>query len=308
MFSGIDLARYLRRFLAIAFGSLLLVALFNLVVDPFDRFGLNRLGVYISASREFKLRQAGRLPHDGLLVGNSRIAQIPASELRGRRFFNGGVEGASLSEVQIFLERHLQTNELVVLNLDHHILGFESDVEPSPAYAPLDLNTIGRYLLNLKTIEYSVRTIARHLAGAQPVIGSDGTIEPTHWRMARDVDDPGWLRRQIAAESNRIQEFDFRPQRLEELRRIQRLVQDRKGRLVVFFSPVHEDLLPALETGPAGKKWQGAVDEIGAMFPGVVNLTRSDFSSRTNFFRTDPVHFLPEVGKRILNEYVLPRD
>ena len=161
-----ELTRYLRNFLAVSLGGVLLVGLFNLAVDPYDRFGLNHLGVFVSASREYKLRQAGRQPHDALLVGNSRIAQIPAAELRGGRFFNAGMDGASLREVELFLERDLRPRELVVLNLDHYVLGFESDLEPAIAFAPLTPHTLGNYLLNLKTIEYSVRTISKHLSRA----------------------------------------------------------------------------------------------------------------------------------------------
>ncbi|HAB15908.1 MAG TPA: hypothetical protein DCE44_05605, partial [Verrucomicrobiales bacterium] len=204
MFPAADMARYLRRFLAVSVGGLFIVGLFNLIVDPYCRFGLNRLGVYTSASREFKLRQAGRVPHDALLMGNSRIAQVAVGQLRGRTFFNGGVEGASLREVQLFLERNLRPHELVVLNLDHYILGFESDVEPASAFSPLSPQLFGKYLLSLKTIEYSFRTIAKHLAGKPPIIDSHGTSESAQWRIDRDIDNPGWLRGEIATQSEHI--------------------------------------------------------------------------------------------------------
>jgi hypothetical protein len=300
-------ARFLRWFLTISVGGLLLVGLFNLLVDPYDRFGLNRLGVYVSASREYKLRQAGRQPHDALLVGNSRIAQIPAAELRGRRFFNAGMDGASLREVELFLERNLRPHELVVLNLDHYALGFESDLEPAIAFAPLTPHTLGNYLLNPKTIEYSVRTISKHLAGKPPIYGPDGTTGSAQWRLDRDRDDPAWTRAEIATQSGHAAGFRLDAQRLVELRRLQQLVQERQGQLIVFFSPVHEDVLPALESGTAAVEWKRAVREVTALFPGAVDLTHSSFSNRTNYARTDPVHYFPEVGLRILNELVLPR-
>ena len=75
----------------------------------------------------------------------------------------------------------------------------------------------------------------------------------------------------------------------------------------MFFSPVHEDVLPALESDPAAAEWNRAVREVTALFPGAVDLTHSAFSNRTNFARTDPVHYFPEVGVRILNGHVLPR-
>ena len=297
---------FLRRFLTTAMGGLLIIATFNLVVDPNCRFGLNRLGVYTSATREYKLRQAGRVPHNALLVGNSRIAQIPSASLPGWQFFNGGMEGASLEEVRLFLERNLRTNELVVLNLDHYILGFESDLEPAAAFVPLNVQLVGKYLLSLKSIEYSFRTLAKSLAKKPPVIAPDGTNESVDWIRERDLDDPAWFQREVATQSRHVREFEFKPKRLSELQAIKDLVQKRQGRLVVFFSPVHEDLLPFLESEPAATQWKNAVRAVQSMFPGTVDLTRSTYSSRSNFYRTDPVHFLPRAGTDLLNKAVLP--
>ena len=113
-------------------------------------------------------------------------------------------------------------------------------------------------------------------------------------------------RNDTLVKSNFAANFRLNPRRLEELEQIRRLVQARQGRLVVFFSPVHEDVLPALESGRAGEEWARTVREVRNLFPDAVDLTRSAYSGRTNFFATDLSHFFPEVGVRMLNETVLP--
>ena len=80
--------------------------LFNYLVDPYDRFGNNRLGIYIMAEREMKASEVERYTHNALLIGNSRIASIPVSQMKEFRFFNASVAAASAEEIYFFLEHH----------------------------------------------------------------------------------------------------------------------------------------------------------------------------------------------------------
>lgn len=298
-------ARYVRRFLGVATGLVAMAVAFNLVVDPWDRFGWNRLGVHITASREFASTEVERFPHEALLVGNSRTVIIPVAGLGGPRFFNAAFEGATLVEIRLFLERHLRHPKRVVLNLDPYLLGPESDQPPAAVFSPFSPRSLGGYVASLKALEFSAKTLADGLAGKPPGYAPDGTMDSSQWRRQRDVDDPTWSRRQLALESSRLAGFRFHTRRVEELEALADVVRRRGGELVVYLSPMHEDLLPALETGEAGEAWHGAVETVRRIFPGVVDLTRSRFSDRRHFYRTDPVHFFPEIGLRFLREEVL---
>jgi hypothetical protein len=298
--------KFLKRFGWIVAGILLLTVSINLFVDPWDRFGLNRLGVYISASREFKLTEAARFPHDALLLGNSRAAMLPVAQLDGAKFFNAAFEGANLVEFRLFLERNLHGQKLVLLNLDPFTLGSESDRVPTEAFDRLGPRVLGNYLASLKALEYSAKTVASRVAGKHGSYLPDGTTASEEWKAQRDVDDEPWQRSQRKTQVERLAAFRFNPRRIEELRKIAAIVRERGATLVPYLSPVEEDILPGLETGTAAVEWSNAVKAVRSVFPEVVDLTHSELSARTNFYKTDPVHFYPEVGIRFLNEKVLP--
>lgn len=296
---------FLRRFLGIALGIVATTVAVSLVVDPWNRFGLNRLGVFISASREFKLTEAARFPHDALLLGNSRTAMLPVAELKGAKFFNGAFEGASLGEIRLFLERHLHGQKFVVLNLDPYTLGPESDRIPTEAFAAPGPRALGSYLASLKALEYSAKTIGSGLAGKPRSYLPDGTTASEEWKRQRDVDNVPWQQSQLKTQQERLAGFRFDPKRVEELRAIDTLVRERGATLVPYLSPVHEDLRPALSSGQAGDEWAKATKAVKEIFPKVVDLTQSAYSDRTNYYKTDPVHFYPEIGIHFLNHDVL---
>lgn len=300
-----DHVRFVRRLLAVGLGAFGIVVAFNLAVDPWNRFGLNRLGVYVTASREYAMTQVARYPHEALLVGNSRTIVVPVGRIASPRLYNAAFEGATLVEIRQFLERHLRHQRLVVLNLDPYLLGPESDAPSSAVFGPPTLRDLGGYVASLKAIEYSVKTVAGRLAGRPLGYAADGTMESESWRRQRDVDDPAWQRRQLARESERLAKFAFSARREAEVRAIRDLVQARGAELVVYLSPIQEDLLPALEGGATGEAWREAVAAVRRIVPRTVDLTRSRYSARANFYRTDPVHFFPEIGVRLLEEAVL---
>lgn len=300
-----DSLKFLRLFCGIALRFVAVTVAVGLVVDPWNRFGMNRLGVFISASREFKLTEAARFPHDALLLGNSRTAMLPVAELKDAKFFNGAFEGANLVEIRLFLERRLHGQKLVVLNLDPYTLGPESDRIPTEAFAAPGPRVLGSYLASLKALEYSAKTIGSGLAGKPRSYLPDGTTASEEWKRQRDVDDVPWQQSQLKTQRERLAGFRFDVKRVEELRAIDALIRERGANMVVYLSPVHEDLWPALSSGLAGDEWAKATKAVKEVFPKMVDLTHSAYSARTNYYKTDPVHFYPEVGIRFLNSEVL---
>ena len=89
--------------LGLAGGLVATIGLFNYFVDPYGLFGQNRLGIHISAEREFKPSQVQRYPHDALVLGTSRMAMIPVDDLKGFRFFNAGFGGGTAEVAVISL-------------------------------------------------------------------------------------------------------------------------------------------------------------------------------------------------------------
>src|SRR2546429_9163556 len=110
--------RFVLLSLGLAGGLCGAIGLLNYVVDPYNRFGNNRLGVYISAERESKSTEVQRYPHNALLLGNSRMAMIPVAGASGFRFFNAAFAGATAEELYYFIIHYAKKEELVVLGTE----------------------------------------------------------------------------------------------------------------------------------------------------------------------------------------------
>ncbi len=301
--------RTARRFVLLALGLAIGLtgglALFNFIIDPFNRFGNNRLGVYISAERECKSHYVTRFPHDALLVGNSREIRIPPAQLHGFHFFNGAFYGATCEEMYFFLEHFARHQRLVVLAVD---AGLSDPAElHGDIFAPAPLTSDLDNLLNLQTTEYSIRTIRESLSKNPQPIGRDGLVPPGSAFRNADENDPQKAAYVIQLLQHRLAQYRCPPvEKMSFLVKIRNCLQQRGIACVVVIPPIHESLAVPLKTGEAGEEVAKWKRQLRAIFPQVIDLSFSAYAAPTNYFRTDPVHFKPEVGVRFLNADVLP--
>jgi hypothetical protein len=298
-----------RRFVIIALGVaaalIAAIGLFNYLVDPYGLYGHNRLGIYISAEREFKATQVKSYPHNGLLVGNSRIAMIPVHDLKDFNFFNAGFGGGTAEEAYYFLYHFAHNQKLVILGVE---LG-QGDPAPlhGDIFAPPTLTYVLNNLLNLKTVEYSVRTLYSHFTGVPVTLRADGSFDAKPWFDRWDKPDPGHLAFVVGKlgqgywnyKGNSALPMTF-------YSRIAECLRERGITCVVVVPPLYEGVASRLRDAPSQAKFQTWRDRLKAIFPLVVDLSVSPYCAETNFFKDDPVHFKPDVGVRMLNTEVLP--
>jgi hypothetical protein len=278
----------------------------NLLVDPYNLYGLNRLGVYISAARENKSTQIKRFPHNALVVGNSHMAFIPVDKLRDFHFFNGAFAGATDEEVYYFLRHHAQKEDLVILGVD---LG-QMD-PPAPAgdeFKPASFADVTDNLLSVKTLEYSFRTIIDHLDGQIPSFAPDGSAEMETWFRLYDHENPNYkkwqmdeLRQEYLGSTNSV------GGPLLYYQKIAALLRERHIPCVVCVPPLHETLAAEIKASPAAlagfQAWQM---KLKAIFPNVVDLAFSPYGKAENYFKSDSGHFKPDTGVLLLNVEVIP--
>jgi hypothetical protein len=282
------------------------LALLNYLVDPYNRYGLNRLGVYISADREYKSTEVRRYPHNALLLGNSRMAVIPPDRLNGFRFFNGAFAGASAEEVYYFVEHYAQKQELVILGVD---LGtYDPPQLKGDIFAPPTCGSVVNNLFNLQTVEYSFRTISDHLAGIPSPMHPDGGFDMAFWVKNADVANPPYLNFQLEQLKRGCDSFALAPkERLSFYARIARCLQERGIPCVVLVPPLHEAVAQHVQATPARvAAYQAWKQQLNAIFPRIVDVSFSAYGAAGNFFRSDPAHFRAEVGVQILNTEVMP--
>ncbi|HLX96650.1 MAG TPA: hypothetical protein VKU37_12970 [Verrucomicrobiae bacterium] len=301
--------RTARRFVLLALGLTLGlaggVALLNLIIDPFNRYGLNRLGVYISAERECKSTYVQRFPHDALLVGNSRETRIPPAQLEGYQFFNGAFSGATPEEIYFFVQHFARAQRLVVLAVD---VGEQDPTERhGDIFAPKGLTSALDNLLNLQTTEYSIRTISESLSKHPQPIGLDGRLPVGNSMQDADRDDPEQEAYRIKAMQQMWDGYHCPPlAQMSFFVKISECLRQRGIPCVVVIPPTQEAVAQSAQSGPAAEEVAAWKRQLGTIFPHVLDLSFSSYDAATNFYRADPMHFRPDVGVRFMNADVLP--
>jgi hypothetical protein len=281
------------------------LGLLNYWVDPYNRFGNNRLGVYISAERESKSTEVRRYPHNALLLGNSRMAMIPADQLTGFRFFNGAFGGATAEEIYYFAAHYARHEQLVVLGVDL-LTGDPSELH-GDIFAPPGWTANLNLLLNLSTVEYSFRTIAEHLSGHPASLRADGSFEASPWFALYDREDRPHLDWEIDRLLSAYQ-GSVNPSKVHMtfLLKLAECLRQRGIACVVVVPPLYETVAQRLGAAPGGAVFAPWLSQLKAVFPNVVDLSFSPYCAVENFFKCDPVHFKPAVGVQMLNVEVLP--
>lgn len=298
-----------RHFVLLALGLTLCLtggmSLLNLIIDPFNRYGLNHLGVYISAERECKSTYVTRFPHNALLVGNSRETRIPPGRLEGFRFFNGAFSGATPEEIYFFLQHFARHQRLVVLAVD---IGEQDPAEcHGDIFAPKGLTSAFDNLLNLQTTEYSIRTISESLSKNPQPIGLDGLLPVGNLIQDADRNDP----QEDAYRINYMQHMwdgYHRPpmKQMSFFVKISECLRERGIPCVVVIPPTQEAVARWVQSGPAAAEVAAWKRQLGTIFPHVIDLSFSSYDAATNFYRADPMHFKPSVGVLFMNAEVLP--
>jgi hypothetical protein len=297
--------RFVILVLSLVGGLMATMGLFNYLVDPYGLFGRNRLGIHISAEREFKSSQVQRYPHDALLIGNSRMAMIPVADLKGFKFFNAGFGGGTAEEAYYFLHRFAHKQKLVILGVE---MG-QGD-PPSPKgdiFTPLTLTSTLNNLLNLRTVEYSVKTIYNHYTGVPATLRADGSFDSKSWFDRWDKPDPAHLAFIVEGLERSYWNYSGSSKvPMTFYTKIAECMRQRGITCVVVVPPLYEAVASRLRDGSAAANYQTWRNRLQGIFPLVVDLSVSPYCAEENFFKDDPVHFKPEAGVRMLNTEVIP--
>lgn len=279
--------------------------LLNYTVDPYDRFGNNRMGIYISAEREAKATEVARYPHNALLVGNSRIAMIPASRLNGFRFFNGAFAGATAEEAWWFIHHHAHGQDIVVLGID---LGMQDPpTVKGDSFRRGEWSSVLENLVNLETLEYSFKTMVAHWAGTPSHLQPDGTFEIRDYVKRADRDAPAFAQAQLEIVKRHFGSFaPPAPAQMSFYRKISETLRERGIPCVVVVPPLHEAVMRHIEARQLQGAYQSWLDGVKSLFPNVVELSSGSYSSAASFYKADAAHFKPDAGVRFMNEVVVP--
>jgi len=291
------------RFLGVLITALVLVAVFNAVVDPFGVTGWNRLGVFEVREREYKSQAVGHTPHDAILISHSRLSAQDPREVDGYTFFNMAVGGGRLEELAGMLEPALDDQEVVVLGLDFWMFNARYWPELKGGWKPITIRRLfTRYLLSWDYFLSAWSTIRASMEGRDPVIRPPGFLDAEFWRKEGETDPD---RKEMALQSV-VLNYEYGDFRMKHLRTMKVMLEEKGIPLVVFLhpeSPILREHLASPELAGAYQTWRA---EVETLFPDLIDLTDSKYAKAENYYRYDPIHYRPEVSTAFLNEVVVP--
>ena len=297
--------------LATALSFIGFVGGFNIVVDPFGYFGMNSLGYYFTSEHQFKFRLVRGYDYNAIILGDSRIAFSDPSyiNLPGYRFVNGGIAGASISElVSLLSASRLDRLKLAVIGLEYGDLGPCDSEVPATEYISWDAL---RFAVSWTQLGYAINTVEARANDEDPKYHADGTRSIVAKEFGESVFDSktqrywGKIQAQTDNGGGDLQP-DVGPKCRVLLERA-RALSDRYGfALLVVFLPRDRDLLThwRAHSPKANETIKGFLAQVKEVVPYVVDLTNSSFSDSMNFWLDDPTHFRPEVGAQVIEEAI----
>lgn len=294
--------KYSLKVIKITFGIMLLLLAINFFIDPYNRFGMNRLGVYISAEREFKVTEIAKFQPEWVLLGNSKSAMIDVSELENNKVFNAGFGSASIQEMVQFVDKYIPNkNVKLIIGLDLLQYSVGGNEHKNFFY----VNTFGditKYLFSIKSLEYSGKTIGKYFRNKPKTLFENGSYNAIKWYESRDVDDQERAKSEILhTQKSYLSKVEYQNENMNGYLQLRDLLNKKGHEAVFFIHPIHKDVMSFVDQnmGKDLRKWKAKIKEI---FPKVIDLSDSSYSDQEYFFKTDPVHYYPSVGKELLKQ------
>jgi hypothetical protein len=331
---------YLRVCLGVIALGLVLLALFNLLVDPLGAYRFSALGLFQPyrghfTSRAGKSEAVAHGNYDLILLGTSRVElgmPIDHPAYQSDRVYNLGLEGTSLPELAAALDLALKNNPLkrVIFGVDFLLF---SDRRATRA----DFEN-SRFNPRLNIFEYH----ARNLFDWDATVRSWSLVERLEHHKAPPAAERGFVPRTIPPKlsqrtvfARRIHDFlvnpetygayRYSPERVRQLHEMIRQCRARGVDLVIFIPPVHALQLETIRIAglwPVFEQWkrdavQAVAEETASQpiplwdFSGFKDRVaenvpaEGDKTTRMKWY-IDSSHFTPALGSLVLDRLFSP--
>lgn len=298
---------YARMLIGITALVLGITAALNILIDPYDLYGLNRFGIFIGAEREAKQRWIRDRDHDAVLMGSSKLDFVDPGTLEDFTWFNASMGGVQPEEIEEFIRLHVFDVEGVIIGFDFFMFN-ESCFPIRPSMQLTAEHYLFRYPLNLKSLEYCWHTVRKGLLGRPPVTLPSGQMNPAKTEEKDATSEVIDYSDGIPyLEEHHYKNYLFSEERLERLRELRRTLETRDIPFVAILNPMNEAVRERIrEREDLEPLFQRFKQELRAIFPDLLDLSESRFADKHGFYKLDPLHFRPETGTELLNEIVIP--
>jgi hypothetical protein len=263
------------------------------------------MGNYISSEREHKAVEIQKAQWNYVLLGNSKSGMMDTSGLP-HKSFNAAFGSGLPVEFFHFTERYLKDpNCTIIIGLDIYKFSKPLSEDDEKPFSPKSFSEVLGYVISLKAVEYSFKTILKCIQGKTPTLKKNGDFGRfDYWEKLMDVENNAIRQSELDRLYNYFKnKSDFSESELYYHKRLSELLKERNIPYIVFFHPMHENVIKRIRSLPHYDKILKWKEKVNDIFGGaVVDFSEKPFSATENFFYCDPVHYRPPIGAEILKK------
>jgi hypothetical protein len=305
---------YLVGFFTTAVLILTAVIAVNIVVDPYDVWGTNRVGVYTrGGERTMKWRRVEEHANDVVLLGSSRMAHVDPALTPAVPMFNAAFSAAMPEEMLSFIRNRVGRERLLVIGLDFFM--FNSAIYPwiaNPLFDRPAAQILLDHTLSWRVLVESIRTLEAARRGEPVALKANGArngVEKNDLQLSGAENDAtraydfsiDWAGR------NAFRNFVYDERRIDIVRTLKSELDRRGQPYTVMLMPENKDVVERV-LKPTGaeeirSRWRADMREI---FPDIFDFSDT-YSDRSNYYRFDAYHFTPAVGAEMISRILADR-
>jgi len=283
------------------------VALLVFAIDPANRFGNNRLGVYHWAEREFKESALARANPDAIFLANSKLSTLDPKSLGGYDWFNLAIGGAAIEDIVGYARLHADELKVCVIAVDFWMFRDETPLTRKVYHPPSIWKWLGDYLWSTTSLRLSFEAMIAAMKGEPKAVLPEGYINPVYFAHLvehRGKTNPAawydWF------EQNLIEGYLFSQDKMKLLRELTDELESKGVTTIVYLHPQHEAILEWLREPRIAEEYFEFRKAMQEQFPDAVDLTESVYSPAENYYTKDIIHYKPEISRRIFQTEILP--
>ncbi|MFC1811222.1 hypothetical protein ACFL03_00860 [Thermodesulfobacteriota bacterium] len=269
------------------------------MIDPYNRMGNNRIGLFHSLDRDIK-NQIIFFNHDAILIGSSKTGRINPDELHFFTFYNASFDAATPEEIYFYLEKYAVHEKFILVGLDFFMFNErEFPLKIMSEWHNKSYSTI-EYLLGGKVLRDSKKAVSLWLKNEKPysIMKNGQKVLP----KSSNPPDPQGIERAIDfLKRHHYGNVRFSDKRMEFIEKTKKLLEDRNIDYLIFVNPFHEEIYEAFKRMDSYKLFVDWKQKLKVIFPDLVDLAYSQYSAKDGFMPGDSFHYKPETGVAFLN-------
>lgn len=280
-------------------------------VDPYQAVVTNINSISVFKEREAKPWLIQNYKHNAILLGTSKLAHVNPSDIDTPEltFFNASFSGALPEEMFDFLNQFVSEARLVILSFDLMTMneltwGLTAKTFPKPSALRRFEHTF-KYITSMDSLRAAFAQLADPKASPGLLRRNGGRSVPEELERSAALGAPHFDKPLIILRGAAYQSFKYSERRVEYIRQIKALLDERHIRYIVLISPEDRQMMETIKD--AGSYW--ALERFRAdmahIFPDVIDYSESWVSDDSNFFNHDPLHYLPKAGAAMVQEAII---